>query len=648
MAIYNPTNPPLFLSGRITSIVGLDQYPYEDSTGIKATGAYYTFEITVDQVTSQSIGTANSRSGNVKEYNGLDIKAGDWVTSENGQIVLKIESIETKSETSISFIAKDVDMIAYKLYASNYLTANSKLAFFEVSDNNVPLLTTGAVQSFFPTPASMDKIQGRFAAEEETERYRFEFSTSQTGYNPGDIITVSAEGEFVKLGTPGAAEVPVGLVLEKTMNDTVIYIKPFNTLIDNHSNPELLNGNAGEIYYMDPTVPGGITTTASRGAKALFLQVKDPVPTEVRATVSNYLPGSSDTVIFNEIPVFDGSSDEVSTVQDFVDLINASTDDHHITASRESEFSSLLSNASVAPNGVSVLALSDNTGASYTQIDVTISDGTNSTTVLFDQTTVPSPIAYPDAPEYLLVNAQIAADLFNAAFQADGLDLEAIAIIPGDGAYSSTFGQLKIQATTSTASISITTTDVDVLGDTFLSGFGIAASAPANGADFLILTRQDGGDLMITGNGTYINQNGITSSSAGSSAVLLMLEGVNDEPETGVNVSVDKNQVVASATTHDHYVTGINIDYTPFQDSDVIVKINGVEVNIGDGDNEDDCYFTDPTLPGYNTDGNAMVAKLIKDIAAGDVLIWNPTYAGYGLDPSDDIDVIYQASSYDL
>ena len=49
MAIYNPTNPPLFLSGRITSINGLDQYPYEDSTGIKATGAYYTFEITVDQ-----------------------------------------------------------------------------------------------------------------------------------------------------------------------------------------------------------------------------------------------------------------------------------------------------------------------------------------------------------------------------------------------------------------------------------------------------------------------------------------------------------------------------------------------------------------------------------------------------------------------
>lgn len=648
MAIYNPTNPPLFLSGRIVSINGLQQYPYDDSTGIKATGAYYTFQITVDQVTSQSIGTANTRSGNVKEYNGLDIKAGDWITSENGQIVLRIDSIESKSESTVSFIARDVDMIAYRLYASNFLSVSSKLAFFEVSDNNAPLLTTGAVQSFFQTPASIDKIQGRFAAEEETERYRFEFSTSQTSYGPGDIITVSSTGEFVQFGTPGAAEVPVGLVLEKTMNDTVVYIKPFNTLIDNHSNPEILTGYAGEIYYVDPSSPGGMTTTSVRGAKALFLQVKDAVPTEIRATVSNYLPGSSDLVVLNDITVFNGSSDSVSTVQGFVDLINDKTADHLVTASKESEFSSLLSNSSNATNGVSILGLSDNGGATYTQVEVTISDGTNSTTVLFDQTTVPSPIAYPDDANYLLVNAQIAADLFNAAFLTDGLNLQATAIVPGDGAYPSTFGQLQIQATTAGASISIATTDYDVLGDTFLSGFGIAASAPANGADYLILTRQDGGDIMITGAGSYINQNGMTSSSAGSSAVLLMLEGVNDEPEIGVNVSVDKNQTVSSTTTYDHYVTGINIDYTPFQDSDVIVKVNGVEVNIGDGDNQEDSYFTDPTHPGYNTEGIAMTARLIKDISAGDVLIWNPTYAGYALDPSDDIDVIYQASSYDL
>ena len=123
---------------------------------------------------------------------------------------------------------------------------------------------------------------------------------------------------------------------------------------------------------------------------------------------------------------------------------------------------------------------------------------------------------------------------------------------------------------------------------------------------------------------------------------------INIEQEIGISVSVDKNQNVIATTTHDHFVTGIDMDYTPFADSDVIVKINGIEINIGDGVNTSDCYFTDPTWAWYNTEGDQMIAKPIADIEAGDILIWNPSIAGYQLEPSDDIDIIYQASSYDL
>ena len=177
---------------------------------------------------------------------------------------------------------------------------------------------------------------------------------------------------------------------------------------------------------------------------------------------------------------------------------------------------------------------------------------------------------------------------------------------------------------------------------------GIAASTPASAASFLILERADGGDLMITGSGAYINNNGITSSSIGTAPMLLMLEGQDKEQATGVSTNVDKDQVVIGTTTHDHFVTGIDIDFTPFSDSTVIVKVNGVEVNLGDGDNTEDCYFTDPTDAGFNTVGDAMVAKPMADIASGDVLVWNPSAAGYQLDMTDDIDVIYDASSYDL
>ena len=43
-----------------------------------------------------------------------------------------------------------------------------------------------------------------------------------------------------------------------------------------------------------------------------------------------------------------------------------------------------------------------------------------------------------------------------------------------------------------------------------------------------------------------------------------------------------------------------------------------------------------------------MPARLIKDITAGDILIWNGSAAGYELDTSDDVDITYQASSFDV
>ena len=85
--------------------------------------------------------------------------------------------------------------------------------------------------------------------------------------------------------------------------------------------------------------------------------------------------------------------------------------------------------------------------------------------------------------------------------------------------------------------------------------------------------------------------------------------------------------------------TGITIEYTPFADSNVEVKINGIGVNLGNGVLTKDCYFSN--------DGG-ITPKLIKNIEAGDILYWNGANAGYELDPLDDIDFEYEASNLDL
>jgi hypothetical protein len=650
MAIYDPTTPPMFITGNVNQVIGLDKYEYVDETQINFTGAYQTYTITVDTITYQTIGTAETRSGVSKQYNGLDIKAGDWITTTNGEIVLCITDVLEKTTTSARFIAKDIDMIVYKTYANSYISLGDDIAFFQVSDNRVPMIAGGDIATFFNNPLAIDKIQGRFAAEEESERYRFEFATPNLLIDKGDIVTIDkSNGNIVKYGSSNASEIPVGVVIEKIMNNTVIYVKPFNTIVDNHTSPELLTGSAGDIYYAHPSNPGAMATTKYPGALPLFLQVRDAIPTVITATESDYLPTSSDSLIINNVTAFDGSIHLVpNKVDDLVTLINNGTSAHKVVASYIADFANVSSTADDSNIGVSALVVSNDSGATYNPVVATFSDGTNSVEVTFDENTGATLIPYPSAPQYLTYSAALIATVLNTEFANAGLNLEASATLPGDGTEPDVYGILTIKATDPNASINISGTDLDAFGNTFIGAIGIAESTPAQSFYYLKLTRADGGDILITGQGTYVNKNGIASSSAGQAPILLMLEGVDKEQETGVSVGVDKNQSVIATTTHDHFVTGIDIDYTPFADSEVIVKINGVEVNIGDGTNAEDCYFTDPTDSGFNSDGNAMVAKPMTDIAAGDVLIWNTSYAGYQLDPSDDIDVIYDASSYDV
>lgn len=650
MAIYDPTTPPMFITGNATQVIGLEQYEYVDETQINFTGAYRTYKITVDSVSYQTIGTAETRSGVSKQYNGLDIKAGDWITNTNGEIVLCIIEVLEKTDTSATFIVKDIDMIVYKTYANSYIGDGDAIAFFQVSDNRVPMIAGGDIASFFNNPISIDKIQGRFAAEEESERYRFEFDAPNTSVNKGDIITVNkTNGTIVKYGSENASEIPIGVIIDKIMNNTVIYVKPFNTIIDNHTSPELLTGSAGDVYYAHPSNPGAMATTKYPGALPLFLQVKNAKPTIITASESGYLPTASDTLVINNTTAFDGSIHLVpNTVGDFATLINNSTVSHKVVASYTADYAKVSSSSTTSSVGVSTIVVSSDSGATYNAVVATFSDGTNSVEVTFDENTGATLIPYPSANQYLTYNASLIASILNTEFTNAGVNLAASASLPGDGPSPTVYGILTITATTPTTSINISGNDVDAFGSTFIQGMGIAATTQAQSFYYLKLTRADGGDILITGQGSYINTNGIASSSIGEAPILLMLEGAQSEQETGVSVSVDKNQTVIANTTHDHFVTGIDIDFTPFADGDVIVKINGVEINVGDADNTEDSYFTDPTDLSYNTEGNPMVAKLIRDISAGDVLIWNSSASGYELDTTDDVDIIYQASSYDL
>ena len=108
--------------------------------------------------------------------------------------------------------------------------------------------------------------------------------------------------------------------------------------------------------------------------------------------------------------------------------------------------------------------------------------------------------------------------------------------------------------------------------------------------------------------------------------------------EEGVDTNVDQD-LTPIVTSGNGASTGISITYTPWNDSKVMVKINGIGSNLGDGVKTKDCYFSND---------NGATARAMADIEAGDTLYWNGEVAGYDLDAGDEVDLDYEASTLDV
>lgn len=632
MAEYNLDNPILFVKGLVTSFSISSRYAYNDNTGLGPSGSNIgiEFDITVSSIDSQQIGSSETRSGGTRAYTGLDIKTGDWVSNAFGTVCLQVISISAKSETAITFKAKDVDAFSYKNYRSNTFTEDiSEVAFFEVSDSGKPLIGGEDASTFFGDKVAIDQLQSRFALQEEDERFKIEFSSAQTSIEEGQVVTIDSNGDLVPFGTGGASDFKLGLVSGISYGDTIVYIKPFNTIIDNFAKPEKLTGSFGDFYYASTVTPGDITTNSAQGSDKLYFQFKDAVPTVIQATTANLATSTGDTLIVNGVTSVSGAR----TTSEIISDINNDTATHFVTATGPTTTVSAESYDAGQPSNADVFfVISSDGGSTYTYPTVTISDGTNSSTVTFNT----SDGTFPGFAQYLTVSAtQMASDL-NTAFGVDGVDLTAEAFNSGNGNNPSTYPSLRITAGAG-KSINITDGQSDAISQGFTAMNAFNASYSASTDVLITLTRADGGDILLTGAGSFVNSGGIVSSSAGSPALLVMVEdeeGAGGVSSEGVSTNDDYN-LNPSVTSSDGDTTGLTISNTPHNDSHVRVMVNGIEVGLG-GNKLLTCYFS--------ADGGTT-ARAIADITSGDTLYWNGSVAGYQLDANDKINIIYEKTA---
>jgi len=634
MSTYNPDVPILFLVGEVTSTTIFSRYKYDDSTGLGPSGSNIgiEFTMTVSNIDTQFVGSNETRTGPTRRYNGLDIKIGDWVADPTGNKCLQITSIESKSPTLITFNAQDVDAYSYKNYRSNQFALGNKICFFEITDSGLPMIAGEDATSFWDDKIGIDKIQTRFELQNNDERFKFTFESPQTQIDLGDICTINSDGNLVKYESAGANSTKVGVVLHKSYGDSIIYIKPYNNIISNYARPQDLTGTLGDIYYASTVSPGDITTISSQGSDKLFMHLKDSIPTTINITIANPALESGATLTLNNETIGTGPLN----TDDLVDGVNAKTNIHHVAATTTSPISSTTSQAGSlsAANGDIVFVISSDGGTTFTYPSVTIDDGTNSSTISFET----SDSVYPPAPQYITVSASQMADDLNAAFLEDGVNIVASTADSSSTSppvnNSTTYPLLVLTATSPGFDINITNVNSDVFGQSFQDATAVESVAGSTNK-FVTFTRHDGGDILVEGTSSLVNQNGLTSSSSGSPALLLMIED-----ETGGSLAIgvatdDDLDQIPSETTFDGAATGVFISHTPFADSMVQVTVNGLASNIGDGTTNASCYFS--------VDGGTT-ARSMSDIESGDQLYWNGSIAGYELDSGDLIDIIYDKS----
>jgi hypothetical protein len=89
----------------------------------------------------------------------------------------------------------------------------------------------------------------------------------------------------------------------------------------------------------------------------------------------------------------------------------------------------------------------------------------------------------------------------------------------------------------------------------------------------------------------------------------------------------------SSVTSGNGARTGITLTSAPHENGNVTINVNGLQSSLGDAVKTKECYFSRDS---------GTTALTISSLTVGDELIWNGTVAGYELDATDKIDVIYE------
>lgn len=477
--------PAKVLPVTVTNMTMKAYWDYDDGEGDKwwsggSTPKPYRWELTLS-VDPASHGSHKTRTPYV--FNGFDVLVGDFIAGATDGKALQIVSITEKTATSVVCVVEDV--LRYNTFRNasgiGIFTVPGQAVVFQTNEFGDPMidpLPTGIVSADFYA-----NVNSRFKY--LNPKAHFVLEKENHTFEVGDVIGISDEGEY-EVSAASNLDKLIGTVTHKGPGPNQFMIRPINGIIDF---VPALPGNAGDFAYASIDGSGDLTTTVT-GAP-IFLNIKNAVASTSRGSVLNGTTSIGNVIEINDVNVtFTGTS-----IAQAASDIN-SVSGHGIVASESTAPVEAVSETAQAVYGLV---------GGYPPFAATI----NGVLVNFTTTTA-------GQAEYSQ-SVAIAEDLVTDIIAAGIPNLEARA----------SSGKLYLTETTG-SSITIVNTSNDTNGNGFAGASsisGLNASYAASTGKNLLLTRADGGEIIIRNiTGTPSEDFGLISGHNGSYPIGLDVE----------------------------------------------------------------------------------------------------------------------------
>ncbi len=510
--------PPKVLPGVISSSSVYQYWLYPNqsdeqwwSLGSNPRGFQYEISITI---TPQSHGSNLTRVPYI--FNGMDVKVGDWMSYTSDGVALKIVSVLSKTNTSVTVIAEDYQRYnTFKSTSGNPLGGGSSVVIFECQEAGLPQidpLPTGPGVKF------INNINSRFTRQNIKDNY--ELYVENHGLTKGDVVA-AYNGNLVLADNNSKAQNMVGIVSMSGPGPDYVSLEPKTKFVD--YDLTIPTGNVGQSVYVSTNgdlITGSINSTSV----PVFIIVQEAQPTILTGTVNDpvFATGAFNVDINNHTIAFAGNEN----LSQIVSKINSVTSTSEVVASSPVE-------KNIATSGT--LSLAYGLVGGFVPFSASINGVTiDFTSDFYGNLRYGAQVAGPE-------DMKIAIDAGNIP----NLDVWA----PGDGTLTLT--ELNGNA------ITIVNTSTDNTG-TGGAGVGFAGANSATGIPLtnsakvstrLQLARSNGGPIDINDSSLYFeNTLGIASGQTGKPVVAAYVyEGLG----------TSSTQIVATITARDALSPGV-------------------------------------------------------------------------------------------